>query len=198
MQHYFVFCPTVIVYCNTIWLLSSSLFLFLGKNKASICQKLDEIIAKQKSLEIKDKTNNPSLNFKKEVPVHSQRTVNKKQKKLGTGGKAEHVINSKQKNLELEDGRTEILSTNQKKTSAKPPIPHQTPQLRKCPPAVPSRERTRPNILSHSKPQALAEDQGWYTQHQTLSSLIRLVRVFLNMTVFYSLASHYSPNHNIK
>ncbi|XP_060735625.1 MAX dimerization protein MGA a isoform X2 [Tachysurus vachellii] len=130
-----------------------------GKNKASICQKLDEIIAKQKSIEMKDKTNNPSLNFKKEVPIHSQRTVNKKQKKLGTDGKAEHVINSKQKNLEFQDRRTEIVSTNQKKTAAKPPIPHQIPPLRKCPPPVPSRERTRPNILSHSKPQALAEDQ---------------------------------------
>ncbi|XP_047677052.1 MAX dimerization protein MGA a isoform X2 [Tachysurus fulvidraco] len=130
-----------------------------GKNKYSICQKLDEIVAKQKSLEIKDKTNNPTLNFKKEVPVHSQRTVNEKQKTLGTDGKAEHVINSKQKNLEFQDRRTEIVNTNQKKTAAKPPIPHQTPQLQKCPPPVPSRERTRPNILSHSKPQALAEDQ---------------------------------------
>ncbi|KAK3537811.1 hypothetical protein QTP70_018917 [Hemibagrus guttatus] len=120
-----------------------------GKNKASISQKLDEIIAKQKSLESKDKTSNTSLNLKKRVPEHTQRTVKKKQKKMGTSGKAEHLSNSKQKLLGSQDQRTENVSTNQKMTAAKPPISYPTP-----------REKTRPNILSRNKPQSLANDQG--------------------------------------
>ncbi|XP_026789858.3 MAX dimerization protein MGA a [Pangasianodon hypophthalmus] len=135
-----------------------------GKNKESISQELDEIIAKQKSLEIEDKADDTSLNLKK-VPKHSQRNINTKQKKVGTSGKAEHLRISRHKYLGFQDRRTENVSTNQKMTAtktgqpAKPPNSHPVPQLRKCPPIPVPRERTRPNILSRNKPQTLAKDQ---------------------------------------
>ncbi|KAF4084125.1 hypothetical protein AMELA_G00125280, partial [Ameiurus melas] len=131
-----------------------------GKNKASISQKLDEIIAKQKSLEIEEKGNDTSLNLKKIVPKHLHRNVNAKQKKTGTKDKAENLSISKQKHLGFKGRRTENISTNQKMTAAKPTDTCPTPQLGKCPSPSPIlRERRRPNILSRSNSQTLANDQ---------------------------------------
>lgn len=124
---------------------------------------MDEIIAKQKSLEIEDKGNDTSLNLKKRVPKHSHRNINAKQKKTGTKDKAKHLSIRKQKHLGFKGRRTENISTNQKMTVAKPTDTRPTPQLGKCPlPSPILRDRTRPNILSRSNSQTLANDQGWY------------------------------------
>lgn len=152
---------------------SNCVFLLLGKNKESISQKLDDIIAKQKSLEIKGKASDTSPNHAKRAPMHSQRNVKARHKKLGTHGKAEHLSTSKQKHPRFPDRRTEDIRTNQKSMAAKPSHPTSqpntwpTPQLRKHPASIPEpRQRTRPNILSHTKSQPLAKDQGWYYERE--------------------------------
>lgn len=144
---------------------------------------MDEIIAKQKSLEIKDKGNDTSLNLKKRVPKNSLRNVKTKQKKIGTSGKAEHLSISKQKRLGFQDRRTENVNANQKTTAAKSNQPAKPPNSHPPPISLP-REKTKPNILSHNKSQTLAKHQGWYyngevttvcAQHQ--SDLIKSVQV---------------------
>ncbi|XP_053365590.1 MAX dimerization protein MGA a isoform X2 [Clarias gariepinus] len=135
-----------------------------GKNKESISQKLDEIIANQKSAKIDDKAYN--LNRKKRVPTHSQTKADTKQKKK-MRGKVEHSTN-KQKHLGVQDLRTENVRSKQKMTAAIPgqldktlntcPTPDR--QLRKCPsPILVPHDKTRPNILSHSKSQTPTENQ---------------------------------------
>lgn len=133
---------------------------------------LDEIIAKQKSQEIKGKANDTNPKHKKRGPKHSKRNVTKKQKKMDTSGKAEHLSISKQKHLRFQDQRTENVSPNQKMTEnakpSQPANPHKsctTPQLRKRPAPIPIlRDPTRPNILIHNK--SLAKDQGWYYKRE--------------------------------
>ncbi|XP_060790376.1 MAX dimerization protein MGA a isoform X2 [Neoarius graeffei] len=126
-----------------------------GKNTTSISQKLDEIFAKQKSLEIKNKGNSTSLNRKKRVPKNLQRNIKTKQKKMGTSGK-ERI--NKQKRLGFQDRRTGNVDTNQKTTAVKASQPAKPPNSQ--PPPIPvTHERTRPIILSHNKCQTLAERQ---------------------------------------
>lgn len=144
-------------------------FFPLGKSKESISQKLDEIIAKQKSLEVKGNANGTSPNPKKRVLKQSQQDVKTKLKKMGTTGKAKHLRTRKQKPLGFQDQTTENISTHQKMTGAKssqlasPPVSRPTTHLRRRPSSIPvPREKTRPNILSHKKSQTLAQDQGWY------------------------------------
>ncbi|KAF5909668.1 MAX gene-associated protein-like isoform X1, partial [Clarias magur] len=130
--------------------------LLSGKNKESISQKLDEIIANEKSAKIEDQAYN--LNRKRKVPTHSHTKADTKQKMRG---KAEHST-SKQKHLGVQDLRTENVRSKQKMTAAIPGQLDKTPntQLRKCPTPIPDpRERTRPNILSHNKSQTPTENQ---------------------------------------
>ncbi|KAI5611487.1 MAXprotein-associated protein isoform X5, partial [Silurus asotus] len=141
-----------------------------GENKASISQRLDEIIAKQKSLEIEDKADDAHLDFTKIDLNHSQGNALTKQKEIGTNCKAEHPSTSKRKHLKFQDQGTEKVSTNQKITAAKtsqsdkPTNSHPTPQQRKCPSAFPVLcEKTSPNILTHKKLQILPDDQACFT-----------------------------------
>ncbi|KAI5102418.1 MAXprotein-associated protein isoform X2 [Silurus meridionalis] len=137
-----------------------------GENKASISQRLDEIIAKQKSLEIEDKADDAHLELTKIDLNHSQGNALTKQKEIGTNCKAEHPSTSERKHLKFQDQGAEKVSTNQKITAAKtsqsdkPTNSHPTPQLRKCPSPFPVLcEKTSPNILTHKKLQILPDDQ---------------------------------------
>lgn len=129
---------------------------------------MNEIIAKQKSQEVKDEAIDTSVEHKEIAPTHSQQNINTKQKTVGASGNDEHHSNSKEEHLEFQDQRTENVSTNQIISAAKPSQPASSPnscpisQLRKHPiPDSVAREITTPNILIHNKPQTLAKDQGW-------------------------------------
>lgn len=165
----FHICPTgILTVVQSTCFLSNYVLLFLGKHKPSVSPKLNEIIAKQKSQEVKDEANDTSLEHKEIAPTHSQQNINTKQKTVGASGNDEHHSNSKEEHLGFQDQRTENVSTNPIISAAKPSQPasppnsYPTSQLRKHPtPDSVSCERTTPNILIHNKSQTLAKDQGW-------------------------------------
>lgn len=152
------------IYNAQIVFFCTSACLFLGKTKESICQKLDEIIAKQKFLENTNKANNTSPNHEKRAPKHSNQNVKIKHKKMSTSGKAEHLSTSKQEHLRFRKRRTVNIRTNPTAKPSHSGSPHNslpTSQRRKHPIHIPVRlKRLRPNLLSHNRSKNLAQDQG--------------------------------------
>lgn len=146
--------------------MSNSARLFSGKTKASISQKLDEIIAKQKYLELKDKANDTSPHHEKSASKHSKQNVKAKHEKINTNGKAEHLSTSKQKHLRLQNRRTENVCTNPTAKQNHSGRTHNsrltsTSQLRKHPTPIPvHHKRLRPTIFCRSRSQILTEDKG--------------------------------------
>uniref|UniRef100_A0AAR2KCD8 MAX dimerization protein MGA a n=1 Tax=Pygocentrus nattereri TaxID=42514 RepID=A0AAR2KCD8_PYGNA len=112
-----------------------------GKAEESISQKLDEIIAKQKSLENQDKTKDMNLHLTPTAPSSVDWDLITKQKKLESKDKVKNTLHT---HAELSPNSKPTLSTSQPTLHLEKPTPL-------------SRERTRPNILSRSKSQALPE-----------------------------------------
>ncbi|XP_017555316.1 MAX dimerization protein MGA a isoform X3 [Pygocentrus nattereri] len=154
-----------------------------GKAEESISQKLDEIIAKQKSLENQDKTKDMNLHLTPTAPSSVDWDLITKQKKLESKDKVKNTLHthaelspnskpvdlsiSKQKGLGHKaignfSSKKKILDSLEKETQAGKPSSCKTlstsqPTLHLEKPTPLSRERTRPNILSRSKSQALPE-----------------------------------------
>ncbi|KAL7873166.1 hypothetical protein AOLI_G00122370 [Acnodon oligacanthus] len=170
-----------------------------GKTEESISQKLDEIIAKQKSLENQDKTKAMNLHLTPPAPSSVDWDLITKQKKLESKDKVKNILHthaelspnskpvdlsiSKQKGLGTKaignfSSKKKMLDSLEKETILRP---NQAAKPSSCKtlstsqltlhlekPAPLSRERTRPNILSRSKSQALpgspTEEQAFVPQ----------------------------------
>ncbi|KAL6477721.1 hypothetical protein MHYP_G00135560 [Metynnis hypsauchen] len=154
-----------------------------GKTEESISQKLDEIIAKQKSLENQDETKDMNLHLTPPAPSNVDWDLITKQKKLESKDKVKNILHthaelspnskpvdlsiSKQKGLGHKaignfSSKKKMLDSLEKETQPAKPSSCKTlstsqPTVHLEKPAPLSRERTWPNILSRSKSQALPE-----------------------------------------
>ncbi|XP_036448521.1 LOW QUALITY PROTEIN: MAX dimerization protein MGA a [Colossoma macropomum] len=168
-----------------------------GKTEESISQKLDEIITKQKSLENQDKSKDMNLTppapksmdwdlitkqkkleskdkVKDILHTHAELSPNSKpvdlsiSKQKGLGHKPIGSFSSKKKVLDSLEKETILKPTQPAKPPSFNTLSTSQPTLHLEKPASLSRERTRPNILSRSKSQALpgspAKEQAFVPQ----------------------------------